>query len=164
MENKERNEIILGVACELLEKMNFEVENAFVEDMTEEDGEAGGVLVSVTVNNPGSLIGFRGRNLSALQFILSLMVKNKISEWVRVLVDINNYRIEQRQRLESLAANLAEKAKQTGKPVAMACMSSFERRICHMIIAQTEGVVSESEGEGEERHIVIKPADKQEQE
>jgi predicted RNA-binding protein Jag len=35
-------------------------------------------------------------------------------------------------------------------------MSSYERRICHMAIADIEGISSESEGEGEERHIVIK--------
>jgi len=38
-------------------------------------------------------------------------------------------------------------------------MSSYERRICHMIVAEINGVVSESEGEGEERHVVIKPKD-----
>ncbi len=157
MENKERNEIILQLACEMLEKMDFEVTEAFVEDMADEQGEKGGVLVSITVTNPASLIGFRGRNLSALQFILSLGIKNKINEWVKILVDINNYRSEQKQRLESLALGLAEKAKATGRPVAMASMSSFERRICHMVLAEVEGIMSESEGEGEERHIVIKP-------
>jgi len=72
MDNKKRNEIILNLTCELLSKINFEVDNAFVEDVV---GEEGQVLVSVTVNKPGGLIGFRGRNMAALQLILSLMVK-----------------------------------------------------------------------------------------
>lgn len=155
MENKERNQTILQITCEMLEKMNFEVENAFVEDVAEEENQ---VLVSVTVPNPAGLIGFRGRNLAAIQLVLSLIVKNKIGEWVRVLLDINNYRQEQKDRLTNMAVGLAEKVKATGKEVVMANMSSYERRLCHMALVDIEGITSDSEGEGEDRHIVIKPA------
>ncbi|MDP4009918.1 MAG: R3H domain-containing nucleic acid-binding protein [Candidatus Shapirobacteria bacterium] len=154
MDNKERNEVILKLTCDLLEKMNFEVENAFVEDM---EGEESQVLVGITVANPANLIGFRGRNLSAIQTVLSLMIKNKNNEWIRVLLDINNYRAEQKERLVGMVENLVKKVQSTGTPVVLAHMSSYERRICHMAIAETEGIVSESEGEGEDRHIVIKP-------
>ncbi|HEX8924063.1 MAG TPA: R3H domain-containing nucleic acid-binding protein [Patescibacteria group bacterium] len=153
MNNKERNEIILKLTCELLEKMNFGVENAFVEDM---EGDENQVWVSITVSNPGGLIGFRGRNLAAIQLVLSLMAKNKLGEWVRIMLDINGYRAEQKTRLETMAKNLAQKVLATGTPAAMASMSSYERRICHMILSEIEGIVGESEGEGEDRHIVIK--------
>jgi spoIIIJ-associated protein len=56
-----------------------------------------------------------------------------------------------------MVRGLAEKVVSTGKPVSLANMSSYERRICHMIVADMEGIMSESEGEGEERHVVIKP-------
>jgi len=88
MDNKDRNKIILELTCELLEKLNHEVENAFVEDV---EGEENQVLVSLTVVRPGALIGLRGRNLAAIQLVLSLMVKVKFGEWVRVLLDINNF-------------------------------------------------------------------------
>jgi len=153
MDNKKRNENILKLTCELLDKMNFEVEKAFVEDL---EGEENQVLVGVTVKNPAALIGFRGRNLASIQFVLSLIVRNKVDEGIRVLLDINNYRNEQKERLESMVKNLADKAIKTNSPVALANMSSYERRICHMIVAEIEGVESESEGEGEERHVVIK--------
>lgn len=154
MENKERNQTILQITCEMLEKMNFEVDDAFVEDVAEEENQ---VLVGVTVPNPAGLIGFRGRNLAAIQLVLSLIVKNKLGEWVRVLLDINNYRQEQKERLTNMAISLAEKAKATGKEVVMANMSSYERRLCHMALVEIEGITSDSEGEGEDRHIVIKP-------
>lgn len=146
----------MQLTCELMEKMGFEIDKAFVEDMAGEEGEEKQVLVSLTVSNPAGLIGFRGRNLAALQLILGLMVKNKLNEWLRILLDINNYRAEQKERLMSMATGLAEKVKQTGVPVSMANMSAYERRICHMAIAEMEGISSESEGEGEERHVVIK--------
>ncbi|HPT66127.1 MAG TPA: R3H domain-containing nucleic acid-binding protein [Candidatus Woesebacteria bacterium] len=153
MNNKKRNETILKLTCELLEKMNFEVEKAFVEDM---DGEENQVMVGITVNNPAGLIGFRGRNLASIQFVLSLIIRSQVGEGIRVLLDVNNYRSEQKVRLEGMVKNLAEKVLATGKEVSMANMSSYERRICHMVLAEMEGVISESEGEGEERHIVIK--------
>ena len=159
MDNKARNEKILNLTCEMLGKINYEVENAFVEDIPRE-AEENQVLVSVTVPQPGGLIGFRGRNMSALQLVLSLAVKKKLGEWVRVVLDINNYREEQKARLERMSKDLAQKVLETGKEVHMANMSSYERRICHMVLTEIEGITSDSEGEGEERHIVIKQAQK----
>jgi len=153
MDNKDRNKIILELTCELLEKLNHEVENAFVEDV---EGEENQVLVSLTVVRPGALIGLRGRNLAAIQLVLSLMVKVKFGEWVRVLLDINNYREEQKTRLQEMARDLAKRVMETGKSAEMMAMSSYERRLCHMVIQEIEGITSESEGEGEMRHLVIK--------
>jgi len=153
MDNKKRNEKILQLTCELLEKMNFEVEKAFAEDM---DGEENQVLVGITVSNPAALIGFRGRNLASIQFVISLVIRQQIGEGIRVLLDINNYRLEQKTRLENMVKDLVAKVLETGKDVSLATMSSYERRICHMTLAEMEGITGESEGEGEERHIVIK--------
>jgi len=153
MDNKDRNKIILELTCELLEKLNHEVENAFVEDV---EGEENQVLVSLTVVRPGALIGLRGRNLAAIQLVLSLMVKVKFGEWVRVLLDINNYREEQKTRLQEMARDLAKRVMETGKSAEMMVMSSYERRLCHMAIQEIEGISSESESEGEMRHLVIK--------
>lgn len=153
MDNKKRNEIILALTCELLEKMNFDIEKAAVEDAVDEEKQ---VLVSVTVANPAAIIGFRGKNLAAIQLILSLAVKNKLGDWIRVILDVNNYRAEQRTRLEAMAISLADRVVATGRPVEMMAMSSFERRLCHMAIADRTDITSESEGEGEDRHIVIK--------
>jgi spoIIIJ-associated protein len=153
MDNKKRNEKILKITCDFLTQINFEVEKAFVEDV---EGEEDQVLVGLVVSNPAALIGFRGRNLVSIQLILALMVRNQVGENIRVLLDVNNYRNEQKQRLEQTVRGLAEKCLVSHKEVSMASMSSYERRICHMLIAEIQ-VVSESEGEGEERHVVIKP-------
>lgn len=155
MDNKDRNEKILKLTCEFLEKMSMEIENVVVEDMAGEEVDQ--VLVSITVANPAGLIGLRGRNLAMVQLILSLMIKNALGEWIKVIVDINNYRSEQRVRLERMVESLASKVQETGKEVAMANMSSYERRLCHMVAANIEGILTESEGEEGERHVVIKP-------
>ena len=166
MDNKKRNKTILKVACDLLEKMNVEVKDAFVEDIENElkvenkngkGGEDEQVLVGVEVENPAILIGFKGRTLMQLQFIVSLMVKKVLDKWVRVLLDINGYRGEQKARLEEKTKEAIGRAVESGGAVRMPNMSSFERRICHMAVAEVDGVASESEGEGWNRHVVIRP-------
>jgi len=159
MDNKKRNEIIMQCVCNLLQMMNISIENAFVEDLEDEEidgNKVESVLVSVEVDKPGNLIGVKGRNLAAIQTILPLIVKNKIEKWIRIMLDVNNYREEQKERLNGMVRTLAQKAIDTGKEVHMVPMSSYERRLCHMQLSEMEGVISESEGEGEDRHIIIK--------
>ncbi len=160
MDNKKRNERILEKVCELLENMKVEIKDAFVEDVIAEkkENDEEQVLVGLEVGNPAVLIGFKGRTLSSLQFMMSLMVKKELGSWVRILLDINGYRGEQEKRLEERTKEVIEQVLKTGEARALMPMSSFERRICHMVVAATEGVISESEGEGYERKVVIKPA------
>jgi spoIIIJ-associated protein len=80
-----------------------------------------------------------------------------VGDWIKVLLDVNNYREEQKERLMSMARQLANKVLETGRAVSMTAMSSYERRLCHMAISEIEGVHSQSEGEGENRHLIIKP-------
>ncbi len=159
MDNKKRNEKILAKVCDLLENMKVEIKDAFVEDVVADkiDNDEEQVLVGLEVDNPAILIGFKGRNLSCLQFMMSLMVKKELDSWVRILLDINGYRGEQEKRLEERTKEVIEQVLKTGEAKALMPMSSFERRICHMVVAVTEGVISESEGEGYERKVVIKP-------
>lgn len=159
MDNKKRNKAILKTVCDLLEEMNVEVKDAFVEDvLVEGEGneEVEQVLVGVEVETPAILIGFKGRTLSSLQFIMSLMVKKELGRWVRILLDINGYRGEQKNRLEDRTAEAIKAVLENGEEVSLPEMSSFERRLCHMVAAKTKGVVSQSEGEGRYRHVVIK--------
>lgn len=153
MENRERNEAILKIVCEILEKLGVSVESAFAEDV---EGDEGQVLVGIKLDDPSRLIGAYGRNLSALQTVARLAVKKTFGDEVKVVVDVNDYRVEQKERLLRMAKSMADKVKATGQEVVMVPMSSYERRICHMAVAEVEGVVSESEGEGVERHVVIK--------
>ncbi len=172
MDNEKRNKLVLEKVCSLLEKMNVEVKDAYVEDgeikvpTTSNDGASSSgdeveqteqVLVGVEVENPAILIGFKGRTLMPLQFVISLMVKKEIDKWVRVLLDINGYRGEQKERLESKVAEAVDKVLLTKEKVDLPGMSSYERRICHMAVAGVDEVMSESEGEGWDRHVVVKP-------
>jgi len=123
----------------------------------EEDQENEAVKVKIKTEDPGILIGFHAKTLSAIQLILGLMVYREMGEWQRLVVDVNDYRQEQIERLKGIAQAAAQKVKLSGQPVALSPMTSFERRVVHMALSEIEGVETRSEGESDSRHVVVSP-------
>lgn len=104
------------------------------------------------------VIGRRGQVVDAFQHLLNKMLSRDRDERGKpVIVDAGGYRERHVERLEGLAERSAEKAKETGRAVDLNPMSAYDRRIVHMRLAQLEGVTTRSEGEGEDRHIVVFP-------
>ncbi len=108
----------------------------------------------------GLLIGRRGETLIAIQTVLSMMVKEKTGEWVRIVVNVGDYREKQEDYLGSLAKQAAERAKETGEPQALYNLPADQRRLIHMALSEDPDVTTESQGEGEERYLVVKPKGK----
>ncbi len=106
------------------------------------------------------VIGRRGQVVDALQHLVSKMVGRGKSEGrgKPIVVDSGGYRQRHIDRLEGLAAKMAEKAKVSGRPVELDPMPPHDRRVIHMALAKVDGVATRSEGEGELRHIVVVPA------
>jgi len=102
------------------------------------------------------LIGFKGKTLFSFQLILGLMTNASLKEYQRILVDINNYRQQQNDRLKEIASKAAEKAKAMKQEVRLLPMVPYERRLVHMILADDPEIETFSEGEGISRRIVIK--------
>lgn len=103
----------------------------------------------------GILIGKRGQTLDSIQYLTSLVVNKYTSEYVRVKVDIENYRERRKETLETLAKNISYKVKRTKKPVALEPMNPYERRIIHSALQGDRYVITRSEGEEPFRHVVI---------
>ncbi len=108
-------------------------------------------------DNPGLLIGQRGRTVAALQTIFSLAVMAHFGPEARVLVDVNDYRRQQEERLTNLAQQAAAHVRQTGRPAALMPMSAYERRLIHLALAAETDLETHSDGEGSQRHVVISP-------
>jgi len=126
-----------------------------------ESKENQAVKVKIKTDNPGVLIGFHGKVLSAFQLLLGLMVYRRLGEWQRVIVDVNDYRAEQIERLKKIALNAAQRAKFSGQPVILSPMTPFERRIIHLTLNDFAGVETVSQGEGDQRRVVIRPTEKE---
>ncbi|MDQ3856791.1 MAG: KH domain-containing protein [Chloroflexota bacterium] len=116
------------------------------------------ILLDVEGEDLGVLIGRRGENLDALQYILNLMVQKHVDGWPNLQVDVAGYRKRRAETLTTLARRMAHKVSETQQPFTFEPMPARERRVVHMAIAGDERVVSESTGEGDERRVVIYPA------
>ena len=101
-----------------------------------------------------SLVGRDGEVLEALQELTRLAVLSATENRSRLVLDINGYRADRAGDLQQIAEDAIASVKATGQAVALAPMSAYERKIVHDAVADL-GFVSESEGEGADRHIVV---------
>jgi spoIIIJ-associated protein len=106
----------------------------------------------------GLLIGRRGETLRSVQFMVNLLVSRKVQKWPQVVVDVGNYRQRRQESLEGLARRMAERVRQSGRPLTLEPMGAYERRIVHLALRGDPTVYTESSGEGENRKVVIYPA------
>lgn len=113
------------------------------------------LIFRVGGENLGVLIGKRGQTLDALQYLLSHVVNKQQDSFLRVKLDIGSYREKQENKLRGFARNAARRVKQTGKSLALDPMTPNERRIIHAALQRDRYVTTHSEGEGEQRHVVI---------
>jgi spoIIIJ-associated protein len=100
------------------------------------------------------LVGKEGEVLEALQELTRLAVLSATENRSRLVLDINGYRSERAGELQKLAEDAVASVKESGETVALAPMSAYERKIVHDAVADL-GLISESEGEGADRHIVV---------
>ncbi|PNI08767.1 RNA-binding protein [Arthrobacter sp. AFG7.2] len=125
--------------------IDIEVRNGrtYISIVTEEESDA--------LDN---LVGEDGEVLEALQELTRLSVLSATENRSRLVLDINGYRQERTGHLQKIAEDAAASVKESGNPVALEPMSAYERKIVHDAVADL-GLVSESEGEGAGRHIVV---------
>lgn len=103
------------------------------------------------------LIGVKGRTLEALQILLRNLISTYSKDHIVTTLDIGGYKSNRARQLEILATKTAKEVSKTKVAVKLQPMTSFERRIIHEKLSEWRDVYTESEGEGEERAIVIKP-------
>ena len=121
------------------------------------DPEAGGPMIDLAGEDSGLLIGRRGQTLQALQFLVTLIVRKKLGEDVRVVLDVENYRQRRENSLRDMAAKVATRVAQTNRSITLEPMPPADRRIIHTSLAEHPGVRTESAGEGENRKVTIIP-------
>ena len=110
---------------------------------------------NVSGDNIGKMIGYRGETMSAIQTLLGSLKQAGEGRY-RVYIDIANYKKEREQTIVDLANRMADKAEEIERNVHLDPMSAYERRIVHSALQGRELVETESMGEGEKRHVVIK--------
>ncbi len=122
------------------------------------DVEAGENTVSFSVKGEkvGKLIGYHGENIQAIQVLLSGL-KTKGEGAVRVYLDVDNYKVNRNQTIIDMANRIADQAVKIERNIHLDPMNAYDRRIVHTTLQEREDVTTESTGEGEKRHVVVKP-------
>lgn len=119
--------------------------------------ETGAYQVNIATEETGLLIGYHGKTLESFQILLSIIVSKKLENWVKVYVNVGDYREKREEALMLMAQRAAERALSLGRPVELARLSPSERRIIHLTLSGDERVVTESVGEGSDRTLLVKP-------
>lgn len=124
---------------------------------TSEDEEVIELNIPSTHMN-GFLIGQHGDTMRSIQFLVSNALKNQDYKYTRVNVDVAEYKKQRADRLAHTAEEWIKKVKDSGKPYDVKPMNAADRRTVHRVASEA-GLLSESVGEGRDRHIVLKPAE-----
>lgn len=119
--------------------------------------ETGAFRVGVDTEETGLLIGHHGKTLESLQLIVGIIVSKKLGRWVKVYVNIGDYREKREEALMHMAQHAADRALALARPVELTRLSPAERRIIHVTLSGDERVITESLGEGDGRILVVKP-------
>jgi spoIIIJ-associated protein len=114
-------------------------------------------VFNVVGGNAGVLIGKRGQNLEAIQYLIDKIVNNKSVKRIRLQIDVEGYVKTRRENLAKLATKLAEKTKKTGKPSTIGQISAQDRRTVHITLKSDKEIRTQSIGDGYYRKLVIFP-------
>lgn len=129
-----------------------------VEAKIEGEENDGTILLNITSEAGGFIIGRKGETLEALSKIIEIHATRKKGSHVSVIVDTEDYRARREEKLVGQALTSAEKAIETGKKIRLAPMKTEERKIVHFALQENPNVETRSEGRDESRRVVIFPA------
>ncbi len=117
------------------------------------------IFLTIESDDSALLIGKKGESLRSLQHIINSVYKSQFPDGNFVSLDIAGYKKERIEKVQNIAQESADKVKEDGNTIHLKPMNSFERRHVHTLLANDAEIVTESEGEGITRHVVIKKRD-----
>lgn len=145
---------IESLLTELFKLIGIEVGIKISENTTEE-----GIVYIVELDpgeSAGLLIGARGMTLASLQSFLTVALKQQTGDWVRITLDIAGWSEKQNERLNEMATQTADRARETGEDQKLYNLNGQQRRIVHMALKEQTDIETFSEGEGLDRYLVVK--------
>ena len=135
----------------LLNEMNIESE--IIAEVVNDNR----ISIRLEGKNMGIIIGKRGETLDAIQYLVNIVANQERKEYVKIMLDTENYRARREETLRNLAYKLSKKAQKTRKPVVLEPMNPYDRRIIHSALQDSKIVKTHSEGKEPFRKVVITP-------
>jgi spoIIIJ-associated protein len=149
----ERSREALEFAQDIILKMGMDCDVS-LQQREDEDGD---IHIQVTGPDAGRIIGKKGQVLAAVQFIVNRAMNRPGLERRYVSVDADGYRSRREDSLANMARRLGRQAVSDGQIITFEPMSPRDRRVVHLALAKFDGVVTKSEGEGDDRRVQIIP-------
>lgn len=150
----ERSREALSFARDMIAKMGMDCD---VRLEQRDDDDSGDIHIMVTGPDAGRIIGKKGQVLAAVQFIVNRAMNRPGLERRYVSVDADGYRSRREDSLANMARRLGRQAVSDGQIITFEPMSPRDRRVVHLALAKFDGVVTKSEGEGDDRRVQIIP-------
>lgn len=117
----------------------------------------GVVTIELSCDDYGIVIGRRGETLDSIQYLMSLAMKKRTNAYVRVAINVGNYREKRNETLRHLAQKNSAYVLRTMRRYTFEPMNPYERRVIHTAVQEIEGVESRSIGSNQDRRVVIEP-------
>jgi spoIIIJ-associated protein len=127
------------------------------ETYVRDEMENGSLVFEIEGEDAGLLIGRRGETLQSLQFLVRMITNRQLGRKAYVVIDVEDYRERRADMLRRLARRTAGRVASSGRAASLDPMTPGERRIVHMSLANHPRVRTESEGEGNNRRVVVIP-------
>lgn len=150
-------DIIQEIMEEILSRLSTPFRKIRVEKLDEKTWR-----VNIESEEPSLLIGYHGENIAALQHIAKTILWKKAEvggqEKYNVVVDVDDYRKRQEENVIKMAERKVDMVRKNRLPQSLPAMSPYFRRVIHLHLAEKyPDIITESSGEGDFRHIMIKP-------
>lgn len=129
--------IDLDLECAIEEK-----ENAFI--------------VNLNADNNAVLIGKMGKTLSAFNTVIRAAVNAKFKKRIDILIDVNHYKSDRYYKLRGMAKRIGKQVQRDHVSVEIDPMPNDERKVIHKTLNEWHNIKTESEGEGNNRHVCIR--------
>lgn len=157
--DEELAELAAGLLTQMVRLMGFRAN--VVASWQEPDENEGDLylLLDIEGDDLGALIGRRGETLASIQYLIRLMVNQRIRQWKNIVVDVEKYKERRVTQLTQLALRMADQVIETGRAVALEPMPANERRIVHLALRDHPTVYTQSSGEEDRRKVHIVPRD-----
>ena len=127
-------------------------------DATVDAYDAGEVIaVNVVTEETGLFIGRKGETIDAVQYLLNVVVYRNHSFSKKIIVDAEGYRQRRREAIQGMAHRTARRAIREKRPLSLPPMPAAERRVVHLYLKDNTDVRTASEGEEEDRRVVVSP-------
>lgn len=116
------------------------------------------VSINLEGKNMGIIIGKRGETLDAIQYLVNIVANKQRKEYIKIMLDTENYRARREETLKRLAFKLSKKVQKSKKPIILEPMNPYDRRIIHSALQDSKFVKTHSEGKEPFRKVVITPS------